>query len=145
MKKCSSCKESKPPTEFYKNCHQKDGISTYCKKCNTLWVRKRYLSNKDYYREINDRHYKSNREFVVQFLLKNPCIDCGEKDIVVLDFDHMKGKKASISTMIRKLYCLESLKKEIEKCEVRCANCHRRRHALLNKWYKHSVQNLGHV
>jgi 5-methylcytosine-specific restriction endonuclease McrA len=72
------------------------------------------------------------RIFVLQFLLEHLCVDCGEKDPVVLDFDHLSelGKKIySISEMINSSSCLESLKLEINKCAVRCSNCHRRKTA----------------
>jgi hypothetical protein len=53
------------------------------------------------------------------------CVDCGEKDLRVLDFDHIRGKKlASLSTM--RLCAPITIYAEIDKCEIRCANCHRR-------------------
>jgi ribosomal protein S27E len=71
------------------------------------------------------RHRK--RWYVYNYLQSHPCIDCGESDHVVLEFDHVRGEKVkSISKMVATTYSLESLIKEIEKCEVRCANCHRR-------------------
>lgn len=60
----------------------------------------------------------------------NPCVDCGEDDPVVLEFDHVRGDKAgSISLMIHNGVSLETLIIEINKCQVRCANCHRRKTA----------------
>ena len=54
------------------------------------------------------------------------CIDCGESNPLVLDFDHVKGDKIlAISDMSNKAYCIDKISEEMEKCEVRCANCHR--------------------
>jgi hypothetical protein len=53
------------------------------------------------------------------------CVDCGEKNHVVLDFDHLKNKKYNISRMIHDGFSWAAIKKEIAKCEVVCANCHR--------------------
>jgi hypothetical protein len=53
------------------------------------------------------------------------CVDCGEKNHIVLDFDHIKDKKYNISRMIHDGFAWAAIKKEISKCEVVCANCHR--------------------
>ncbi len=48
----------------------------------------------------------------------------------MLDFDHVKGDKIeNVSIMINSGASLERLILEIEKCEIRCANCHRRKTA----------------
>ncbi len=53
-------------------------------------------------------------------------MDCGETNPLVLDFDHVIGEKImNISDMSRTSYSRETLMNEIDKCEVRCANCHR--------------------
>lgn len=71
---------------------------------------------------------------MLEHLLKNPCIDCGEKDILVLEFDHVdrKRKRATVTRLLH--LPLETVKKEIEKCAVRCCNCHRRRTARQMGW-----------
>ena len=68
----------------------------------------------------------------------NPCITCGEDDPVVLDFDHRDGntKIGNISDMARFSLGLDTLMKEIKKCDVLCANCHRRRTAKQQNWPK---------
>ena len=87
-----------------------------------------------YYRhpEINRataiRLVKRNREYIDNYLTSHPCVDCGEKDIVVLDFDHVRGIKEIEVTRMIKRNSLKKIDEEIKKCEVRCANCHRRRH-----------------
>ena len=53
------------------------------------------------------------------------CMDCGVTNPIVLDFDHLKDKKYNISRMIHDGFSWAAIKKEIEKCEVVCANCHR--------------------
>jgi hypothetical protein len=69
------------------------------------------------------------------YLLNHPCVDCGEADPVVLEFDHVRGiKVASVSRMVNIVVALPLLKAEIAKCEVRCANCHRRRTARTLGW-----------
>jgi hypothetical protein len=69
-------------------------------------------------------------------LIEHPCVDCGENDPVVLDFDHKSDKVASISYLLGTVAGWERVEKEIEKCEVRCANCHRRKTARDRKWNK---------
>lgn len=56
------------------------------------------------------------------------CVDCGVGDPVVLDFDHRPGveKCFNVSDAVRKGLGRDRILLEIEKCDVRCANCHRR-------------------
>jgi len=69
-----------------------------------------------------------NKKFLKKHLSKHPCVDCGEPDIIVLDFDHVRGvKKKSVSTLARNCASLRTLQEEIDKCDIRCANCHRRK------------------
>lgn len=54
------------------------------------------------------------------------CADCGyNKSAHALQFDHVRGdKKGNVSNLIRSDYSWDTIKIEIEKCEVVCANCH---------------------
>lgn len=68
-----------------------------------------------------------NRKFVTDYLNEHPCVDCGQSDIVVLEFDHVRGIKCdNVSTGANESWSLRKLQTEINKCEIRCANCHRR-------------------
>lgn len=53
------------------------------------------------------------------------CVDCGESNHIVLDFDHLRDKKYNVSRMIHDGFSWKAILKEIQKCEVVCANCHR--------------------
>lgn len=70
---------------------------------------------------------RRNREFVLEYRKTHPCEQCRETDECCLDFHH-KGKK---EVKIDRAICdcgLVNLRKEIEQCQVLCANCHRKIH-----------------
>ena len=68
-----------------------------------------------------------NSAFISEFLRKHPCVDCGESDIVVLQFDHICGeKRRNVSSMVHGGNTLKTISDEMAKCAVRCSNCHLR-------------------
>src|SRR3954453_11504127 len=75
------------------------------------------------------RHERNVRH-VLAVLADAQCIDCAEADIRVLDFDHRGEKTGTVIRLARNEVSLERLTAEIERCEIRCANCHRRRTAM---------------
>ena len=68
-----------------------------------------------------------NLAYVYSFLERSKCVDCGLADLVVLEFDHLRDKRSTVSKMAQEGVGLVRLQAEISKCVVRCANCHRRR------------------
>lgn len=82
----------------------------------------------------NDKRRNKNRNYVLEYLSEHPCVDCGETDPVVLEFDHIRDKDKKISDLIN--YSHNRLKEEILKCEVRCSNCHKRKTSKEQNWYK---------
>ncbi len=66
--------------------------------------------------------------YMMGYLREHPCVDCGETDPVVLEFDHLRDKKFCIGQGFWDRGW-QSVLDEIAKCEVVCANCHRRRTA----------------
>jgi hypothetical protein len=62
-------------------------------------------------------------------VLGGGCVDCGERDIVVLEFDHLRDKRTNVTMLAWSEASLDRLRAEIDCCEVRCCNCHRRRTA----------------
>ena len=71
---------------------------------------------------------KEIAEMLANIKEKSGCVDCGGKfPYYLLDFDHIRGVKVnSISRMLDR-HSLEDILKEIDKCEIVCANCHRSR------------------
>ena len=66
-----------------------------------------------------------NRKRALEYLREHPCVDCGETDPVVLQFDHVGQKRANIARMLTDSFTWRQIELEIEKCEIRCGNCHR--------------------
>ncbi len=87
------------------------------------WAKK----NPEKVKEHCNRSRRKRQAYMMRLLARYKrwcgCKDCGEKDPVVLQFDHVRGKKtAGVSTLV--LRSRKVLLAEIRKCEVRCANCH---------------------
>ena len=101
--------------------------------------------NKEDQAVASKRHYEANKDKIKSRTLKRnknqnyknrgyvafvkslfECVDCGEDNTIVLEFDHVRGvKKSNVSDMANQSYSFKTIQKEIDKCEVRCANCHR--------------------
>ncbi len=87
-----------------------------------------YLRNKQLYREKNIRRRKELIDFVIS-LKQKPCMDCEiQYPYYAMDFDH-RNKKTKLTTISRMInfhsYSKEKIRKEIEKCDLVCAHCHR--------------------
>lgn len=112
--------------------------------------RKWYNANREKRKNQIYEHRKNTqndlRIRVAKYLKSHPCLDCGETDIIVLDFDHTSQDKLDdISSMITRALKWETILAEIRKCDVVCSNDHRRRtmkrgnhfryqYALLAQW-----------
>jgi len=142
VNKCTKCKKEKEDNEFNFKIKAINLRHKQCKDCTRLFVKNHYNRNKEYYlKKTHNRNFKIRLEvfdYIRQYLLKNPCVDCGESDITVLEFDHNGRipKFKAVSSVIRHGYPLQKIKEEINKCDVRCANCHRRKTAKEFKWLK---------
>jgi hypothetical protein len=132
MKRCTRCGEEKPVSEFGWKDRERGRLMSYCRPCVAANSREHYAANKPSYavrtkrRKWQQRANRSN--FLVEYFKSHPCSDCGETDPLVLDFDHLRDKEFSIGDEFTSRPWREVLA-EIEKCDVVCANCHRRRTA----------------
>ena len=141
MKHCSKCSLDKPESAFGINRKRYDGLQGICKSCRNGYLKEWYGRNQSLHKarvRVTDRKRRRVlQERMLQYLTDHPCVDCGEPDVVVLQFDHVRGNKsANIAKMLRKRQSWDTILEEIEKCEVRCANCHARRTAKQFGWYR---------
>jgi hypothetical protein len=140
-RRCVICKASKPAAEFNQKRRSPDGLQPHCRDCNRDACRDYYHRNRaKHFVDVraNGREYKArNRNALFAHLLAHPCVDCGESDPTVLEFDHVRGTKSDDVTVLAALPVGPvRLRAEIDKCEVRCVNCHRRRTRRVLGWWR---------
>jgi hypothetical protein len=99
-----------------------------CKECQREKSKKHYHANKQAYVNRKKMYVKEVQLKVREFKTMKGCFDCGETDFRCLDFDHIdpKTKIGNVSTLAYG-WSYEKLLSEMEKCQVRCSNCHRKR------------------
>jgi hypothetical protein len=129
--RCARCSQMRPQSSFNR---LRDGHQAWCRDCFAAY----YAEDKARHRRRNDalkaRRVAAARAHVVDHLRDHGCVDCGERCIIVLDFDHVGAKRIEVSTLVQRGVRLERIVREIEQCEVVCANCHRRRTARRSGW-----------
>lgn len=111
-----------------------DKCELVCANCHRLRTLSRFEyrirtgSNAAKYQKLVD-----TKRALVLAVKNTPCIDCHNKfHAVCMDFDHIPGrgiKRAIISDLMLGPEKILTLIREINKCEVICANCHRIRTA----------------
>jgi hypothetical protein len=132
---CGRCRRVLPESSFSR--HPK-GRQWWCKECF-----------REYFRQRGDHHRRQSatsrrkrqaiaRRFIREHLRTHPCVECGEADPTVLEFDHLREKLKEISLLAAGGASVKALKREIAKCEVVCCNCHRRRTARRGNWRRAS-------
>jgi len=138
---CSQCNIEKPLTEdFFHHNGRGDEFRRNCKECQSKKQNISYEKNKNEYKKASNDYRKElrkqNQILLWEFFLNNPCKTCGETNPVVLELDHLRDKEYNVSQII---FChkWESVQKEIAKCQVLCANCHRKKTAKDFGHYRH--------
>jgi hypothetical protein len=141
LKRCSTCGVTKPGTQFNVRQRAPDGRQSRCRDCCRAW----YLTHKaDHMAGVarrNKAYRVQTQERLAAHLAEHPCVDCGEDDI--------SASSSTIGTAWTRLLPSRSccsgdgswrtIAKEIEKCDVRCANCHRRRTADQFSTWRHRL------
>ena len=127
MKKCNTCGEIKPFTQFHVVHTKKDNKTVvYRSDCKICYKKKKHERDK----KINQKYeawYKS---------IPKKCEKCGEERPYLIDFHHVNPlfKKIEISQIRYRSWSLErkisTAIEEMDKCIQLCSNCHREFHYL---------------
>lgn len=83
-----------------------------------------------YYKHSYKHRQKAiGRKYIADLKLSKGCCICGYKEYAgSLDFHHIMKKHKSVSSMVESGYKVSTIQTEIDKCEIICANCHRKKH-----------------
>jgi hypothetical protein len=139
FKRCPTCcgpNDVLPAASFYRNPSRRGGLSSQCRQCH-------HRVEQDYYARNTGRERakrkvrnalvrRANQARMMEYLRDRACNGCGIDDPVVLEFHHIgdRGRKhAPVSVLVTHGYSWLKVQAEIAKCEILCANCHRKRTA----------------
>ncbi len=135
IKTCKKCKSDRPVEQFSLNKRRKDGRQDWCKPCIKVRDAENYIENKGRFAKWSKDRRLRVRTQVFEWLLEHPCIECGEDDIIVLEFDHRTQTTKRFDVMSATHgHSWKTILEEIQKCDVLCANCHKRRTAKMMNW-----------
>ena len=138
MKTCSQCRAEKAEDQFSKHGHRN---SAACKGCKRRYEREHYVRNKQYYRDRNKRSLARSMAILLEAKNK-PCTDCGVVyPACVMEFDHLSTKRYNVAQAVR-MTAPRLLMREIAKCELVCANCHRMR-TCRRSFHRHAEEANG--
>lgn len=136
MKTCTKCGELKSLDEFYKKSSSKDGKMPNCIACQKGYKKEHYKNNSaKIYDKVRTRRQEL-RDRLWTYKQDKKCVDCSETNPIVLEFDHLSDKEHNISKMVLDGRSWETILREIQKCEIVCANCHRIRTHIRGGWVR---------
>lgn len=145
---CKPCTNAKAKARYWQDVeksrakNREAGRKCYAKNSDKYLERSRdyYNNNKHLWQEryrykFHSPKRETARLYVYNYLKEHPCVTCGESDPVVLEFDHLDPttKVSTVSHLMLK-GSLDELITEIKKCQVLCANCHKRKTARDRNW-----------
>ncbi len=141
MRVCTKCGAEKAAVDFRWRDKKKKVLQSWCRECSKehekiLW--KSDAPYKNAHKQYCKDRKRRNSQYSWDYLSTHPCVDCNERDPVVLDFDHIdpESKNMTVSRMLTTGCSIEKIQSEIDLCQVRCANCHRRRTADQFRWHR---------
>src|SRR5215472_12353051 len=98
FKRCASCRSVFPLLDFPTRSKVTHKPNAYCLGCQRQYSRA-YFHERDHAKQVrrvkrNTLRYQTRNSIgILRYLEDHPCVDCGERDPIVLDFDHVRGKK----------------------------------------------------
>ncbi len=122
-KRCGKCGGLLPLDAFNR---MGEGRQHWCRECFRAYFRARGDVHRRQVAVTQRRRSEIARGIVVDYLSRHPCVDCAEADVAVLEFDHVETKTYDVAGLLARGAPAEKILAEIARCQVRCANCHRR-------------------
>jgi hypothetical protein len=142
MRRCGRCGETKAVEEFAWRRKARGQRDNYCRTCRAAYKQEHYALNRERYIGAAVRRRAAvaseRAAYLVEFFATHPCVDCGESDPLVLEFDHLGDESFNIAKGLRDRSWV-ALMEEMDKCDVVCANCHRRRTAVRGRFARAAV------
>jgi hypothetical protein len=141
MPVCNHCLQEKDPEEFNYRYKALGIRHPTCRECQKPF-RKQWYEGSAKEKHLENVHARKKRvrdearEWVWNYLSSHPCQQCGEDDPIVLEFHHVDGKDKAVSEMVAGGYPIHTIQKEIDKCDVLCANCHRKLTHTERGWFR---------
>ena len=102
VQKCYRCGAFKPAGAFAWRRRHIGQRDSFCRPCRKAYKREHYLANRQRYidqaRVQKARLQLERTRYLLDYFVTHPCIDCGETDPVVLEFDHLRDKEFNIAS-----------------------------------------------
>ena len=141
MKRCQKCHIEKDEEEYvwrFKALGKRDDI---CKSCRKIYNDQYFNgpAKERHLQQVKERKQIARevaREYILNYLATHPCVECGESDIRVLEFHHIGDKEQTISHMVAEGFSVDRIQRELDKCQVLCANCHRKLTIEERGWFR---------
>lgn len=123
---CGKCKTELSVEHFHP--HKKDKFQSNCKECQKQYRSEHYKKNKQKYIDKASKWTNDQVVWWQDYKSKLKCELCPETHPACLQFHHTDdNKEGNVATLARRGN-RQKLLKEIEKCQVLCANCHFKLH-----------------
>ena len=112
------------------------------KEQKSEYAKERYKKNRERLLEYQNKRYNETLDIFRRWRKTLKCCRCEENDVACLEFHHSdpETKENNVVRMVSR--SVKSVIKELKKCVVVCANCHRRIHAYDIKTDP-NTENLG--
>lgn len=85
--------------------------------------------NKERFERIRNKRKQKKKNWIDRIKAEKGCKNCGLDNPVCLVYHHLGNKSFSLGGAAYRDIAKDKIKKELNKCVVLCANCHRRHHA----------------
>lgn len=101
---CTKCFLQKPVDDFPWKYKDRGIRHTVCKECYAKRSNDWYQRNRQSHiksASINSESYRRQaKEYIFEYLSTHPCVDCGEVNPIVLEFDHLGDKTDTIAHIV---------------------------------------------